>query len=534
LPADKVSPEKIQSSARMNRLLSFATITAAGFILGQASGIVREMVVSAHYGLSAEIDAYRLSWLVPTLINNIVAGSAITVAVMPTFAKSLAEGKRSEFWYVASTLTNLILLIAGALTILGMLLAQPIIALVGAQYPPTTQTLASVMLVIMMPVLFLSAALNMLMAMLNSVDRFGGPALIYLALNLGIIVTVVVLAPIIGIYAVAWGFLIGVALQVIIQLIELRLERPEYHWRIDLHHPALRQVAIAFGPVVALAIVSQINWLIDGVMAGALPEGSIGALSYANTILGAFYSVGISLSIAVFPTLSRMAATNDLENTGRTVNTSLRLLIFILAPLTFLLIAFAAPMVGVLLGRGKFDAVAVDKTSTALALYAIGLIGIAGLYVLQRAFNAMRDYMTPFIIGTAAMLAHIALNFILMPSLVHGGIALSASICNLGGVAVLTILLARRVPRIELSGLTLYLVRCGIVAVIATAIVAWGFAATNLGTVTVTARIIGVLFAAAGGLIYLGCAFALKFPESKMLVNLAWGFVRRTKREPVQ
>lgn len=534
MQADNGSPEKTPSTPRMHRVLSFATITAAGFILGQASGIVREMVVSAHYGLSAEIDAYRLSWLVPTLINNIVAGSAITIAVMPTFAQSLAAGKRSEFWYVASTLTNLVLLIAGALTILGMLLAQPIIALVGAQYPAPTQTLAAAMLVIMMPVLFLSAALNMLMAMLNAVDRFGGPALIFLALNLGIIVTVVALAPLIGIYAVAWGFLIGVALQVIVQLIELRRERPAYHWRIDWQHPALKQVALAFGPVVALAIVSQINWLVDGVMAGALPAGSIGALSYANTILGAFYSVGISLSIAVFPTLSRMAAANDLENTGRTVTTSLRLLIFILAPPTFLLMAFAAPTVGVLLGRGKFDAAAVDRTASALAFYAIGLIGIAGLYVLQRAFNALRDYTTPFIVGTLALLAHIALNFLLMPALLHSGIALSASLCNLGSVAGLTILLARRIPRLELGGLALYLVRCGGIAVMATVIVAWIFGATNLGTATVTARVVGVLLAASGGLLYLGGAFVLKLPESKMLLDLVYGFVRRAKRESAQ
>jgi putative peptidoglycan lipid II flippase len=265
-------------------------------------------------------------------------------------------------------------------------------------------------------------------------------------------------------------------------------------------------------------------------MAGALPEGSIGALSYANTILGAFYSVGISLSIAVFPTLSRMAAMDDMENTGRTVTTSLRLLIFILAPLTFLLIPFAAPTVGLLLGRGRFDVVAVDRTSYALAMYAVGLIAIAGLYVLQRAFNALRDYVTPFIIGAAVMIAHIVLNVLLMPALLHGGIALSASLCNIAGVAALTILLARRVPQIELGGLTMYLLQCGVVAAIITVIIAWSFAATNIGAATLIARAVGVAFAVVGGLIYLGAAFVLRVPESKMLINLALGFMRRSER----
>src|SRR5512142_1002050 len=112
----------------MGRVLSFATITAAGFLLGKVSGILREMVVSAHFGLMGGLDAYVLAGLVPTTINNIVAGSAITAAVMPTFARYLAGERRDEFWYAASVITNIVLLITGALTLLGMLLAGPIIS----------------------------------------------------------------------------------------------------------------------------------------------------------------------------------------------------------------------------------------------------------------------------------------------------------------------------------------------------------------------------------------------------------------------
>jgi len=515
------------SNVHLGRVFSFATITAAGFVLGRISGLVREMVVSAHFGLSAELDAYFLAYIVPTVVNNIVAGSAITVAVTPTFVHYLATGRRAEFWHVASIITNVVLLITGALTVLGMLLAAPIISILGAGLAPSTQSLAADLLVIMMPTLLLGATLNMLMAMLNSVDRFGGPALIFLALNLGIIGTVIVLSPIIGIYAVAWGFLLGVILQAVIQLVELRLEQPRYDWRIDLRHPALRQVLLAFIPITALAIVAQINLVVDKAMASTLAPGSISALSFADTILGSFYMLGISLGIAVFPSLSRMAATNDLESTAHTVVASLRMLIFILAPLTFLLIPFAAPTIGLVLGRGRFDAGAVEMTAQALAMYALGLIAIAALYVLQRAFFARADNVTPLVVGALTAILHIALNLVLMRFMAHAGIALSTSITAILSTVVLTLLLARRVRGIGLVSLLTFIFRCALLSLISTLIVAWLFASMNLGAETLTARTVGVTFAIAGGSLYFLLALATRTRESRLLLQLARGFLKR-------
>ena len=124
-------------------------------------------------------------------------------------------------------------------------------------------------------------------------SRFTAPALIFLALNLGIIVTVILLAPIIGVYAVAWGFLIGVALQVAIQFVELRRERPQFYGQLDGRHPVVREVFRAFVPIAALSMVAQINYIVDKTMATTLPPGSVGALYYADSILGLFYMLGI-------------------------------------------------------------------------------------------------------------------------------------------------------------------------------------------------------------------------------------------------
>lgn len=517
----------------MRRVLSFATITAIGFALGKVSGVLREIVVSASFGLSSDLDAYFVAYTVPTIINNVIAGGAITAAIMPTLAQYLTQHNREDFWRVVSAITNIVLLITGVLTLLVMILPAPVIAIVGAGFPAATQALAANLLVIMMPTLALSALLTMLLATLNSLDRFVASASIFLALNLGIIVTVLLLAPTLGVSAVAWGFLIGVALQVAIQFVELRRERPQFFWQFDWRHPALPRVFRAFLPIAALSIIAQINYVIDKTMATALPAGSVGALYYADSILGLFYMLGISLGIGVFPSLSRMAAENDLANTGRAVMTSLRVLIFILVPLTFLLVPFAAPTIGLILGRGKFDAAAVDFTSRALVMFAIGLLAVAALNVLQRAFYALSDSVTPFVVGAFTLLLHIGLNLMLMQSMAHGGIALSASLSSIAGALTLTVLLARRLPGIDLAGLGKFILQSAIIALASALAVAGLFANLNLPSDTMMARLIGVSFAVAGGALYFGAALLWQIPESRMLLDLAFGFLRRFKRARV-
>lgn len=522
-PANANHTSKIEnpkSAIAMSRVLSFATLTALGFILGRASGLVREMIVSARFGLSAELDAYFLAYIIPAVLDNLIAGSTIISAAMPTFARYLTEGKRDEFWRVASMLTNLILLVAGVLTILGIIFASPIIALLAPQMASSTQAVAATILVIVMPTLFLSALLNMLMAALNALDRFVGPALIFLVLNVGIIGAVLLLSPTLGIYSLALGFLIGVAFQALIQVFELRAERVRYSFALNVRHPALREIGIAFLPIVLLALVAQINLLVDKSMASALPTGSIGALQYADTLLGTFYMIGTSLGIAVFPSLSRLAAAQDLASAARTVATSIRLLIFILMPLTLLLMLFSVPIVGVILGRGRFDADAIQMTASALTLYAVGLIALGAVYVLQRAFYALSSGLIPLLVGAGAIVFHLALNFWLIPRLAHTGIALSVALTAIFSAFALLILFARRVPAFQIAPIFRFLVQCAALSAVIVGADWLIGVAFRFESKTVADWLIELTLAGASGIAYFLIALALKIPEAQMLMRV--------------
>jgi len=109
----------------------------------------------------------------------------------------------------------------------------------------------------------------------------------------------------------------------------------------------------------------------------------------------------------------------------------------------------------------------------------------------------------------------------------HAGIALSASLATILGTLGLIGLLARRLPNISARDLTMYLARCGAIALIGALVAFLVFDGLHVGVVTWTGRIAGVLCAALGGAIYFGIALALRVPESQMLLNWALGFLCR-------
>jgi putative peptidoglycan lipid II flippase len=186
------------------------------------------------------------------------------------------------------------------------------------------------------------------------------------------------------------------------------------------------------------------------------------------------------------------------------------------------------------LGRGRFEASAVEMTAQALVMYALGMTGLGAVYVLQRAFYAMSDGTTPLVVGTIVVFAHIVLNLVLIPSMAHAGIALSASITTLAGVVALLALLARRVPGIALSSLSTFLIRCFMMAGISTVLVVWLFGSLHLDTETVTARLIGVGLVGAGSLIYFLLALLTRTHESEMLLETARGFLKLDGRRKTE
>jgi putative peptidoglycan lipid II flippase len=165
-----------------------------------------------------------------------------------------------------------------------------------------------------------------------------------------------------------------------------------------------------------------------------------------------------------------------------------------------------------LLQRGAFDVSDTQLTAFALAFFSIGLVGHALVEIASRGFYALKNTLTPVVIGIAVMGVNILLSLLLIQPLAHGGLALANSVATLMEAAVLLWLLrsklggweerrvaqtaARSLAATGVMALTVWLllriwqewpqplltVVVGVVAVVVYGVIAWMLRAPELQT----------------------------------------------------
>lgn len=430
------------------RLIGAAAILMSSFVASRVTGLLRDMAISYQFGTSPELASYLAAFRLPDLLFQLLAGAALASAFIPTFSRYQAAGDEKEAWALTSSLLNLIGIGTLVLSVLALVAAPWFVPMVVLGFDPAYQELTVRLTRIMLatPVIFgISAIIG---SALNARKRFLLPGLAPIAYNICITAGALVLSPWIGIEGLALGVTAGALAHLLVQLPGLRREGMVYRLVFSITHPGVREVARLMGPrVLGLASV-QINWLITTTLASTLAPYSLPALNYAWLLillpLGIF---GVALSSAVFPTMAEEAARDTGQSMGRTLFSTLRIILFLTVPASVGLIVFGQPLIALLFQRGRFDELSAEATYIALVFYAAGLFGHAMVEILTRAFYAAQDTRTPVAIGIGAMALNTALSLILMRSLGHGGLALAVSIA-----AVLESLLLLHVIRSRFPG----------------------------------------------------------------------------------
>src|SRR5215212_9780962 len=119
--------------ARSAGLMSVATMAS------RVLGVVREMVLAALFGAGAgvEMDAFNVAFRVPNLLRDLFAEGAMTAAFVPTFTRTLTQRGREAAWRLGNLVINALLLVTGALVILGIIFAGPITHAIAPKFAAT-------------------------------------------------------------------------------------------------------------------------------------------------------------------------------------------------------------------------------------------------------------------------------------------------------------------------------------------------------------------------------------------------------------
>ncbi|HEX5040890.1 MAG TPA: murein biosynthesis integral membrane protein MurJ [Candidatus Limnocylindria bacterium] len=507
-------------------LVTASLILTIAALASRLLGWVRLLVIGSQFGASRELDAYFAAFRIPDAIFQLVVAGALSAALIPVFAGYRARGEDREAWVLASSVINLVLIALAVLSLLMAIFAPVLVPIVapGFDAPTTELTIRMTRIMLLSPVLIGMGAV--VTGILNSYQQFSVPAVAPLLYNFAIILAAIFLAPIIGVEGLAVGVAIGSLAHLAVQLPSLAKVGQRYDLTIGLGHPGVRRVAWLMGPRTLGLAAGQLNFIVSTILASGLPEGSLTAYNYAFQLSQIPVGViGVSIAVALFPTLSQDAALGRVGDIRHQVANAVRVLIFIAAPLTAIMVVLREPLTSVFYQYGLFSQSATETTANALLYFAIGLVGHIVVHVLTRAFYAMQDTKTPVAWAVVA----VAINIVLMAALVGPmgveGLALALSIAAILEVIGLLWSLRRRLDSIEGGEILGSLARAGLAALAAGLLMLGGLAIVEATVGGLLDNAIGrlivlLVLAAAGGAIYLVVATALRSPELVQLRTL--------------
>jgi putative peptidoglycan lipid II flippase len=424
-------------------------------------GLAREVVFAALFGASAgpAADAFTVAFRIPNLLRDLFAEGALSAAFVPTITRALAVEGREAAWRLASAVFSAVVVVTGAIALLGILVSGPLARLFApgfAQVPGKLELTAG-LTAAMWPFLPLVALAAAAMGLLNACGRFFVPAVAPALFNVGMIASGLALTPLMPalglppIYAMAIGALIGGAGQLLVQWPAIRAEGVRLRFLPRFaSDPGVREVARLMAPATVGLAATQINLFATTVFASTLAQGAATWLVYAFRIMylpiGLF---GVSVGTAAAPAVARAAAAGDHAGVARTVADGLRLVAVLTLPATAGLLALADPIVSLLYERGAFLAGDTRATAAALRAYALGLAGYSAIKVIVPAFYALGAPQLPVRVSFAAVLLNVVASFVLRDPLGHVGLALAVALTANFNVAVLVAALGRRVGPLD-------------------------------------------------------------------------------------
>jgi putative peptidoglycan lipid II flippase len=159
--------------------------------------------------------------------------------------------------------------------------------------------------------------------------------------------------------------------------------------------------------------------------------------------------IGTAFGLVAFPTLSDLAAQDDVAGLRHTLGETLRAILALTIPAAVALILLGRPILALLYQRGAFDAAATQAVYVALRLFALGLVGHATLELAARAFFAQQDTVTPLLVAIGSAALNIGLAIFLMRPMDYAGLALANSLAVSAEVVVLLLILRRRWGSVE-------------------------------------------------------------------------------------
>ena len=382
------------------RGLHQAAYVLALFAFGsQILAIVRDRLLAHTFGAGVELDLYYAAFRIPDLLFVLFA-SVLSVYVLLPFVNKHTEldtpqAGGSVLSQVFSIFLVVYVMVAGSLALFAPYFIPTLFPGFVGEYD-TLVVLFQILL--LQPFLLGLSSLCGVVTQLN--HRFVLYALSPLLYNIGIIIGITFFYPVFGQIGLALGVVLGAVGHLLIQIPFVMSSEYAFSLTSNINWQLIRQVVAVSVPRALTLSVNQIVLLIFISMASLMAAGSVSVFQFAFNLQSVPLAIiGMSYSVAAFPTLSLLHAKRNQNGFNTQLLTALRHIIFWSVPIVALVVVLRAQIVRVLLGSGAFDWSDTRLTAAVLAIFVVSLLAQASLLLLIRAFYAGGRTMLPLYVA---------------------------------------------------------------------------------------------------------------------------------------
>ncbi len=396
-------------------ILSAAAVIAISIAISRVLGLIRYRLLASHFGDDIKLlDSFIAASVLPDAIFEVLIFGAIALAFIPVFSEHIAREKMEKAWELTSSIISLSLILFAVFSILVIVFANQIAPLIApglvSKEPATQQIIANLLRIMIFSQLFFLISI-FLTGILQSFQRFLVPAIASIFYNLGIISTIILLSPLMGIYAPALGMVIGSILHLCVQLPLAKSLGFTYKPTLNIRTQEVREMFHLMWPRSLTLGLSRLSDIINIALASIASVGSIVAFNFAQVLqLVPIALFAGSLAQASLPSLSLEFNAKRYDQFKKIFTDSFHQIIFLILPAAAIIAILRIPLVRLVFGAREFSWDLTVLTGRTLIAFSVGIPALALSLLLTRSFHAVKDSKTPLIISALTITINISLS----------------------------------------------------------------------------------------------------------------------------
>lgn len=437
---------------KQNSILSAALVITLANIFSSVFGLWRERVLINQFfstdSSQRAYEAFQVAFQIPDMLFQLIIMGALAASFIPLFTELKKKDEAQAFRFT-SIVMNWVLLLFIFFSVLAFIFAEPITSFrTGLKFTPEQVEIAVKLTRLMLFAQIFFAISNFLTGILQAYQRFVAPALAPIFYNLGIMLGTVFLSHYFGIYAAGLGVLLGAFLHMAIQFPLVWKMGFRFHFDFNLKFPSVKRLFTLMPPRFLTVGVTEFQNLAMGFFATTIGDLSFVVVKLATRLMTLpirFFGVPISQASLSF--LSEESAWQNREKFNRLLLQSLNQIAFFAMPASVLLLILRVPIVRLIFGTYNFPWKTTVLTGKVVAIIAISITAQAMVQLLLRAFHALKDTKTPFIITLITVLAYLLVSYfsVYVFSLDVLGLGLAISLASFLELALFLFLLNKKI-----------------------------------------------------------------------------------------